>query len=150
MHKIAIIFYITLWRSLIKPAMSLLLVVVVTGSTSGVYRCIHATIYTVYIKCYAILVFYVLTIQSPSSGCSSCLFLCVIWGSNGSQVLQMKWNHTNITGISAIQPINGQYLIQKAKFGVFLLWVFTSRIRSFFHQKNITLFTLEPEKTDKN
>lgn len=145
-----IIFYITLWRSLIKPAMSLLLVVVVTGSTSGVYRCIHATIYTVYIKCYAILVFYVLTIQSPSSGCSSCLFLCVIWGSNGSQVLQMKWNHTNITGISDIQPINGQYLIQKAKLGVFLLWVFTSRIRSFFHQKNITLFTLEPEKTDKN
>lgn len=37
-HKIAmmvIILYISLWRSLIKPAMSLLLVVVVTGSTSG-------------------------------------------------------------------------------------------------------------------
>lgn len=96
------------------------------------------------------LVFYVLTIQSPSSGCSSCLFLCVIRGSNGSQVLQTKWNHTNITGISDMLPINGPYLIQKAKLGVLLLWVFTSRIRPFFHQKNITLFTLEPEKKQIN
>lgn len=83
---------------------------------------------------------YVLTIQSPSSGCSSCLFLCVIWGSNGSQVLQkfkIKWNYATVT-----QTVSSQYLIQKAKLGVLLLWVFTSRIRSFFHQKNIPLFTL--------
>lgn len=83
---------------------------------------------------------YVLTIQSPSSGCSSCLFLCVIWRSNGSQVLQkfrVKWNHATVTEI-----VRSQYLIQKAKLGVLLLWVFTSRIRSFFHQKNISLFTL--------
>lgn len=103
------------------------------------FKCVFYLLY--------IFVFFVLTIQSPSSGCSSCLFLCVIWGSNGSQVLQMKRDHTNVTRISDIQPINGQYLIQKAKLGVFLLWVFTSRIRSFFHQKNITLFALGPEKT---
>lgn len=41
---------------------------------------------------------------------------------------------------------SGQYLVQQAKLGVFLLWVFASRVRVFLHQENISLFTLKQQE----
>lgn len=39
-----------------------------------------------------------------------------------------------------------KHLIQQAKLGVLLLGVFAARVRVFFHQENISLFTLENNK----
>ncbi len=41
------------------------------------------------------------------------------------------------------QQLGAEYLVQQAKFGVLLLWVFTAGVRVFLHQENISLFTLE-------
>lgn len=48
--------------------------------------------------------------------------------------------------LQTVQQLCGQYLIQQAKLGVLLLWVFTARIRVFLHQEHVSLFTLEKKK----
>lgn len=48
------------------------------------------------------------------------------------------------------EQLHGQYLVQQAKFGVLLFWVFAARVRMFLHQENISFFTLGEKKQNYN